>query len=191
MMKVGCPHFRGEYRKYKQSNYTLHRAIDEFIDNIIKKCKNINLEIDIDNNSKWLKRVKISDDFKKGFENINSTGTDNPFNMSHIRKGQEDDEEISQFGIGMKAGAIAIGAKLDVITRLGNSYYRIEMDFDEMCEREDPDSYNPRYKITQEEYNDKHPIWLWIYNFNSEYSYTFIIKLHMKKFKKILLIIFQ
>ena len=143
MMKVGCPHFKGEYRKYQQSDYTLTRAIDEFVDNIITKCNNIKINIEVRN--KRISKITISDNYLNGFENINSEGINNPFNMSHMRSGQDDDIEMSQFGIGMKAGAISTADKFEVITRVGDKYYRVEMDFLEMCEREDPvDSFNPK-----------------------------------------------
>jgi len=49
-------------------------------------------------------------------------GTENPFNITHMRSGQEDDEETSQFGIGMKAGAISTGDRLDVFTKVDGKY---------------------------------------------------------------------
>ena len=49
MMNVGCPHFKGEYRKYKQSDYNLYRALNEFIDNIITKCDSIKINVEVKN----------------------------------------------------------------------------------------------------------------------------------------------
>ena len=59
-MKVGCPHFKGEYRKYKQSNYNINRAINEFVDNAIGKCENIKINLNI--RQKKLSQIIISDD---------------------------------------------------------------------------------------------------------------------------------
>ena len=92
----------------------------------------------------------------KGFEHMFKEGTENPFNMTHMRSGQEDDEETSQFGIGMKAGAISTGDRLDVFTKVNGQCYWIEMDFLEMCERE----------ISEEEYRKRHPF---------EYGSTLVI----------------
>ena len=47
LMKVGTTHFKGEYKKYCSSNYTLPKALKEFIDNIAKKCRNINVWIKV------------------------------------------------------------------------------------------------------------------------------------------------
>jgi hypothetical protein len=155
-MKVGCPHFKGEYRKYKQSDYNIYRAINEFIDNVITKSNIIKINLEVRNNK--LRQIKICDNYKKGFENINEEGIENPFNMSHIRSGQYEDGETSQFGIGMKAGAISTGEKFEVYTRVANKYYKVEMDFIEMSERYNPmGSFNPKlFEISKDEYLDKH-----------------------------------
>lgn len=69
-----------------------------------------------------LSKLSISDDYFKGFERMFKEGTENPFNMTHMRSGQDDDEETSQFGIGMKAGAISTGGRLDVFTKVDGKY---------------------------------------------------------------------
>ena len=46
-LKSGCPHFKGEYRKYLQADYNIYKALYEFIDNIILKFKKININIKI------------------------------------------------------------------------------------------------------------------------------------------------
>ena len=155
-MKVGCPHFKGEYRKYKQSDYNIYRALNEFIDNVITKSNIIKINLEVRNNK--LFKIKICDNYKKGFENIKEEGIENPFNMSHIRSGQYEDSETSQFGIGMKAGAISTGEKFEVYTRVANTYYKVEMDFIEMSERDNPmESFNPKlFEISKDEYLDKH-----------------------------------
>ena len=75
-----------------------------------------------------------------------------------MRGGQDSDTEISQFGIGMKAGAISTADKLEVITRVDNNFIKVEMDFIEMINRENPiNSFNPKkYNISKDEYFDKH-----------------------------------
>ncbi len=157
LMKVGTTHFKGEYKKYCSSNYTLPKALKEFIDNIAKKCRNINVWIKVSGNR--LYEIMISDDYLKGFEHIHSEGIENPFNMTHIRGGQDDDMDMSQFGIGMKAGAIATGLKMVVYTRVANVYYCVILDFNRMCREQDREaSFSPEwYPITQEQYNAHHP----------------------------------
>ncbi len=100
--------------------------------------------------------IRISDD-ANGFVNMFEQGIDNPFNMTHMRSGQDDDSETSQFGIGLKAGAISTGDKMVVYTKVNDKYWRVEMDFQEMCER-DEDSFSPNvYQISIEEYFANHP----------------------------------
>ena len=78
--------------------------------------------------------------------------------MSHMREGQTYDNEISQFGIGLKAAGISLCDRMDIYTQVEGQYYKIEMDFIDMINRENPnDSFNPKkFIISQEEYNDKH-----------------------------------
>ena len=42
-INTGAPHFRSQYRKYRQSGYQLPASIAEFIDNIILKCTEISI----------------------------------------------------------------------------------------------------------------------------------------------------
>ena len=156
-LNTGGPHFRSLFRQYKQSGYTLQDSIAEFIDNIIKKCDKIKINICVQNNK--ISLITISDNYMYGFKDINEINEKNPFNMGHIRNGQDDDDEISQFGVGFKAGAISTALKLTVYTYVDDIYYEIIMDFDRMCKIENPnDSYNPQiYSITKQKYNDNHP----------------------------------
>ena len=85
-MNVGGTHFKGERRKYKQSDYTLKKSKKEFLDNVILLCNNIGINVIVEDGI--LNRMSISDDYKNGFENIDKDGVDNPFNMTHTRPGQ-------------------------------------------------------------------------------------------------------
>lgn len=156
-LKPGCPHFKGEYRKYLQADYNIYKALYEFIDNIILKCMEIYVTIKISQNK--ILNITISDNYNEGFSNLLNEGTQNPFNMSHMRDGQNTNQEISQFGIGMKAGAISMSHRMDLYTKINDKYYRVEMDFLEMCEREDPvESFNPMvFEISEDEYRNIHP----------------------------------
>ena len=152
-LNTGGPHFRSLFRQYKQSGYTLQDSIAEFIDNIITKCDKIEITTRIDDKKK-ISLIQISDNYINGFENINEEGIRNPFNMGHIRSGQDDDNEISQLGVGFKAGAISTAYKLTVFTLVNGIYIKIIMDFHRMCEEEDNnESFNPkRYTFSKEEY---------------------------------------
>lgn len=158
LLPTGHTHFKGFRRQIKQSNYDLMKALCEPIDNIIVKCKHIHINFRLSDKEKGnLSQVRISDDYPSGFEGLFEEGTKNPFNPTHMRDGQEDDQETSQFGIGLKAGAISMGDKLDIFTQVKGKYYQIEMDFLEMCERE-TNSFSPTVReLSKEEYQSKHP----------------------------------
>lgn len=151
----GAPNFKGVYRQNKQSDYDLKKAICEFLDNAITICNTIKLKIKISEDHK-INFISISDN-ANGFVNMFETGTSNPFNMTHMRIGQDNDAETSQFGIGLKAGAISTADKMCIYTKVNDKYYMIEFDFLEMCEREE-DSFSPNvYEITYVQYKSKHP----------------------------------
>ena len=152
-LPTGSPHFKGARRQHRQSDYDLNKAVLEFVDNVITKCKNINVLFNLTEQEKgYLSKLSISDDYPNGFENMFQEGTENPFNMTHMRSGQDNDEETSQFGIGLKSGAISTGERLDVFTKVTGKFYCIEM-----CECV-IDSFSPNVReITEEEYNSKHP----------------------------------
>ena len=154
---TGCPHFNGEYRKYKNSDYNVTKALCDFIDNVITKCKNIDMKINKDSEDK-IHDIIISDNYHNGFESIFEKGTHNPFNMAHMREGQYNDSETSQFGIGMKAGAISLCKIMTIYTKVKGKYYKILLDFEEMCKVENPyDSFNPKmFNIAEAEYNNYH-----------------------------------
>jgi hypothetical protein len=164
---VGPAHFKSIVRQQRNNNYNLIKVFNEFIDNVIKKCNTINIETII--NDGYLYEIKISDDYEKGFENINKTGSSNPFNMGHMRDGQDDDNETSEFGIGMKAGAIAAANKFTIYTKVLNKYYKIYFDFVKMMGEFDINkSYNPQFSnISEEEYKHNHPF---------EYGSTLILQ---------------
>uniref|UniRef100_A0A6C0D9M9 DNA mismatch repair protein S5 domain-containing protein n=1 Tax=viral metagenome TaxID=1070528 RepID=A0A6C0D9M9_9ZZZZ len=152
-LPAGSPHFKSMYRQHKQSDYDLIKSVCEFVDNVLK-CKNIHINTRVLDSR--IHTITISDD-ANGFENMFEPGISNPFNMGHMRAGHEDNDEMSQFGIGMKAGAISTGDKMDVYTKVRGKYYHVELDFIEMCEREE-DSFSPNQnEITYEHYKSKHP----------------------------------
>ena len=104
-----------------------------------------------------------------GFENINEEGINNPFNMGHIKVGHDDDDETSEFGIGLKAGSLTASNQLSVITHVrsgmpnmghvSGTYYEVTCDFIKMEKEEDVNkSYNPTIKkINEIDYNNIHP----------------------------------
>jgi len=157
-MNVGGTHFKRERERYRQSDYTLFKALKEFIDNIIFICKNIAVSIKLTDKGK-IYGITISDDHEKGFENIKKTGIDNPFNMTHIRNGQQTDSETSTFGIGMKSAAISVCDKMTVYTQVDGKFYKIVCDFNEMSnEPIAAYSFDPRiFEITNIEYAAYHP----------------------------------
>ncbi len=157
-INTGAPHFKSIAKQHRQSNYSFVKFIFECIDNIIKKCSHIKIDTDIDTNGR-LQEVRISDNYLSGFENINNEGINNPMNMGHIKLTHDNDDETSEYGVGLKAGSISCANQLEIITLVNGIYYKIICDFIKM-ERE-PDvnqSYNPQIQIINEnEYKYIHP----------------------------------
>jgi len=155
-LNPGAPHFRR--RKYKNSGYTLSTILKEYIDNVAKIAKHIDVTASV-SPSGMIECITISDDYEHGFVNIYEHGDKNPFNFDHMRPGQDDDDELSEFGIGMKAAAVAAGNLFMVYTKVSGACHWVVCNFEEM-ERE-PDvnkSYNPKHKIIDvEEYRANHP----------------------------------
>jgi hypothetical protein len=157
-LDTGAPHFRALLRQHRNANYTLDKVVDEAVDNIGKKAKHITISTHVNQIGK-LEWIRVSDDYEKGFENIHQRGSKNPFNMGHIREGQYLDEETSEFGVGLKAGALSAGNVLKVWTKVAGEYYLVILDFVKMEWEQDVNkSYNPVIKkITQAEYAVAHP----------------------------------
>lgn len=161
-INTGAPHFKSVIKQKRSSNYTLDKVINEFTDNIIKKTDQIKIYTQVDDNGK-LQQISISDNYAPGFENIEAEGYANPFNMGYMCSNHQLDTETSEFGVGMKAGAISAANQLQVFTRyIKNNtikYAEIICDFLKMeNEKNVNDSYNPIYKlISENEYHYIHP----------------------------------
>ena len=151
---AGSPTFRGMYRQYVQSDYTLSKALKEIVDNAITKCDNIHIQFRLNGNT--LSMIKVSDNYVEGFKNLKNTSSDNPLNLAHIREGQSDDNETSQFGIGLKAGSMSTANKMTIYSRTEeDGYFKVVSDYEKMKEE---NTFNSKiFKITKEEYNDIHP----------------------------------
>ena len=151
---AGSPTFRGMYRQYVQSDYTLSKALKEMVDNAITKCDNIYIQFRLNGNT--LSMIKVSDNYVEGFKNLKNTSSDNPLNLAHIREGQSDDNETSQFGVGLKAGSMSTANKMTIYSRTEeDGYFKVVSDYLLMKEE---DTFNSKiFKITKEEYNDIHP----------------------------------
>ena len=166
-IKTGAAHFSSVANMHRQSNYTLDKVINEIVDNVIKKASKIHIQTRV--NDAILQELKVSDNYVGGFENINEDGTRNPFNMGHMRSGHDNDNETSEYGVGLKAGALSSGNVLTVYTRVGSplgsnersggeKMCKIICDFQRMIEEDDVnESYNPKIReITLEEYKEVH-----------------------------------
>jgi len=71
----GSPHFSGIVKQCRSASYNFDMIINEFIDNIIKKCSEIQIRAIIEPESDKLYELIISDNYEKGFENILAKGT--------------------------------------------------------------------------------------------------------------------
>ncbi len=167
--KVGISHIKGIIKQTRASGYNIFSCLKDLIDNVVCKCKNIHIDLITDGNQK-LKTILIHDDYVNGFENVDSNGSDNPFNLAHMRIGHDDDGETSEFGTGMKRAAISCGDIFEVFTRANKNYWHIKMDFDRMSQIDKPEeSYEPTIYFTVDEgyYKQTH--------MNSDFGSTIII----------------
>jgi hypothetical protein len=159
-INAGAPHFRSIAKQHRHANYTLDKVINEAVDNIIKKATEIHITTVIDDIGK-LQELKISDNYIDGFENIDCEGTACPLNMGYIRQGHDCDDETSEFGVGLKAGALNAGNKLEVITKVKQTgkCVKVVCDFQRMINESDVNnSYNPTMReASLEEYAEYHP----------------------------------
>ena len=160
--QVGIPHFKGVF-KGSRSGTSLKRATLDIIDNIVFLCDKIKISICINssNEKEQLLSIKFSDNYEKGFEKINLKGEDNPFNMSHVRGGHDEDSETSEFGIGFKLASMFLGDQLDVYTKVDEEYYKVCFRYDKMNIEPDPQkSYEPDQfrKIPKETFYESHPV---------------------------------
>lgn len=155
---TGAPHFKSIAKHHRHANYNLEKVLNEAIDNIIKKATKIHICSEIDSEGR-LQELKISDNYEHGFVHINEHGINNPFNMGHIKFGHDDDDETSEFGVGLKAGALSASNYLLVVSKVDNHYYEVICDFIKMEREEDVNaSYNPKKReILENDYRDIHP----------------------------------
>ena len=117
ILNTGAPHFKSVMKQHRHANYTLAKVLNEFIDNIIKKTDEIRIFTQVDDTEK-LQEIRVSDNYIHGFDNLDCDGVNNPFNMGHIKIAHDDDSETSEFGVGMKAGALSAANQLNVYTRI-------------------------------------------------------------------------
>jgi hypothetical protein len=155
---TGAPHFKSIAKHHRHANFNLEKVLNEAIDNVIKKATKISIFTEIDSEGR-LQELKISDNYVDGFVNINEHGINNPFNMGHIKSGHDDDEETSEFGVGLKAAALSASNYLLVVSKVESHYYEVICDFIKMEKEDDVNaSYNPKKReIMEEDYNDIHP----------------------------------
>ena len=102
--RIGIPHFKGTLKQARSSGYSFKKASLDIIDNVVTKCKNINIYLDFNQGNIY--SIRIEDNYKPGFENINEKGERNPFNMAHVKDNHQNDEETSEFGMGLKLASI-------------------------------------------------------------------------------------
>ena len=159
MLNTGAPHFKSMRRLFKNASYTLPKIMKEYIDNAVKIARHVDTRVIVSPETGYIKDIKISDDYEKGFEDLNKSGIDNPFTIGHFRDGQTDDDNPNEYGVGGKAAAIAAGGLYTIYTKVEDICYRIDYDFDHMETILDiSESHKPNITIISiEEYRNKHP----------------------------------
>ena len=157
-LSCGAPHFRSIAKQHRHANYNLEKALNEWLDNVVKLATRIDIITQVDSEGR-LQELKVSDNYALGFVNIQEQGINNPFNMGHIKSGHDDDSETSEFGCGGKAAALSTSNHMTVVTRVDGHCYEVICDFIKMEREEDVNaSYNPKKReISVDDYSDVHP----------------------------------
>jgi hypothetical protein len=158
ILSCGAPHFRSIAKQHRHANYNLEKALNEWLDNVIKLATCIHITTEVDSEGR-LQELKVSDNYISGFVNISEQGINNPFNMGHIKSGHDDDSETSEFGCGGKAAALSASNHMSVVTKVAGQCYKVVCDFIKMEREEDVfASYNPsKREISVDDYKEIHP----------------------------------
>ena len=158
ILSCGAPHFKSIMKQHRHANYNLEKALNEWIDNVVKLATRIHITTEVDIEGR-LQELKVSDNYALGFVNILEQGTNNPFNMGHIKSGHDDDSETSEFGCGGKAAALSASNHMVAITRVDGHCYEVICDFIKMEREEDVSaSYNPKKReISADDFKEIHP----------------------------------
>jgi len=155
-ISVGVPHVKSRINDIRNSSYNTYTSILDIMDNVSNGYMTKILFETLNND---ITSIIIMDNDKEGFKHILNDGIHNPLNMGHHNPDRhQDDTSNSEYGIGLKSSAAFLGNELIVYTRIGDDNYKAILDFDKMCEEEDPiKSYDPViYKIDKVEYNANH-----------------------------------
>ncbi len=171
IMRVGGPHFKRMVQSIRLKHITTRAAIVDMIDNIFGitrslKLKNIICDITLEYCTEGkLCGIKISDNIPSGFKDLFKEGTDNPFNMTHMRDGHSNDDETSEFGTGLKEAIILLAHFASIHTHYRTDdgeegYAKIEFDIDKMSSVESPEeSFQPseyNLDISRDEFMQNH-----------------------------------
>lgn len=171
IMRVGGPHFKRMVQSIRLKHITTRAAIVDMIDNIFGITKSFKLtKIICDITLEYcmegkLCGIKISDNIPSGFKDLFKEGTENPFNMTHMREGHSNDDETSEFGTGLKEAIILLSYLTEIYTHYRTDageegYAKIGFDIDKMSSAESPEeSFQPseyNLDISRDEFMQNH-----------------------------------
>ena len=167
---LSSPHIVSLKRKARAMQYNLFNGVTELLDFVfadIRVCilqkkpltiNNINIDFVLSEGKIY--EFTYSDNYKEGFKGLCEQGQQNPMSIGYIREGQEDDNDLSEFGGGIKDTAMAMGTKFEVLTKTNEEYIKVNYDFIKMALHKDPiASIQPTEfrKESEEYYNSHHP----------------------------------
>jgi hypothetical protein len=170
-MRVGGPHFKRMVQSIRLKHITTRAALVDMIDNIFGITRSLKLtKIICDITLEYctegkLCGIKISDNIPSGFKDLFKEGTENPFNMTHMRDGHSNDDETSEFGTGLKEAIILLAYFASIHTHYRTDdgeegYAKIGFDIDKMSSAESPEeSFQPseyNLDISRDEFMQNH-----------------------------------
>jgi len=160
---VGGLTLRGVIRKARSSGYTLRKAIGDIADGGITMLGTSKLSINIQKSDLTNKvlRITISDNNDRGMYKLVNTGEEHPLCWTHKTTDHEDDNNISEYGSGLKAAACNLAGKLEIITAYNEGSSEQYTHKHLLChwkKMSDANTFDPdEVPINSDRYNHLHP----------------------------------
>ena len=168
---VSGGHFRRRVQAIRGKHITTRAALLDLIDNIFGMTRSLKLtKIKCDITLEYcaegkLCRIKISDNIPSGFKDLLKEGIENPFSMENMREGHSNDEETSEFGVGLNEALVFLSYLTEIFTHYRTDdgeegFAKIGFDIDKMSSVESPEeSFQPseyNLDISRDEFMQNH-----------------------------------
>ena len=119
---VGPPHFKNLKKQIISGlNTTIYQSFKDILDYSVENSNIINIDIKYTDDAKTeIDYIKIKDNTKEGFINIEKEGSENPLNFACININHTKDNSESTFGSGLKTALVGICNVAEIISKVVN-----------------------------------------------------------------------